>query len=156
MCAIIANDSAKIGVVYDAPPEFFDKLIMRESQIAIGEMFAIFLAFVAAPKAFANVSSINFVDNMGVIHTVVNGASSQIDQGSLTMALHRKMAALCATIWWEYVPSQSNISDGGSRTGVTCELAKQAGIELSYLNCKPLPVSFPFVMPREWDLWWPN
>ena len=91
---------------------------------------------------------------MGVIHTIVNGASSQIDLGSLVLGLHRRMALLKASAWWEYVPNPSNISDGGSRVGVTCPLAKEAGINLSQVDCKILPFGFPMSHPLTWDDWW--
>ena len=41
------------------------------------------------------------------------------------------MAKLKAFTWFEYVASASNCSDGGSRDGVHCKLAKKLGIELT-------------------------
>ena len=97
----------------------------------------------------------SFVDNMGVIHAIVNGASSQLDLGALVQGLHRKMAILKAAVWWEYVPSPSNIADGGSRKeGVACSLAKAAGISLSEVPCPMLPLGFPMSHPAVWDDWW--
>ena len=154
ICAIVAIDSSKLGVVMDAPPEFFRYFQPRLSQIAVGELFAVLLAFYYMPEAFQDTSAICYVDNIGVIHTVVNGASSQIDLGALTHGLHFRRAQLKASVWWEYVPSPSNISDGGSRTGIDCPLAAVAGISLSQVCCDTLPEGFPFCPPRAWLPWW--
>ena len=154
MCAIVCNNSSKCGVVCDASSAFFDALCPRATQIMAGELFAVILAFAFFPEAFRNASAINFVDNIGVIHNIVNGASSQLDLGSMVLGLHRRLALLKVSIWWEYVPSPSNISDGGSRVGITCPLAKEAGISLKQVPCSILPHGFPFSHPVVWDEWW--
>ena len=140
MRAIVANRCGKVGIVCDATDEFFSSLVPRSTQIAIGELFAVILAFRLAPGAFQEGVAISFVDNMGVIHAIVNGASTQVDLGAFVHGLHRRMAVLKASVWWEYVPSPSNLADGGSRKeGIECRLAKRAGISLSQMPCPALP-----------------
>ena len=155
MCAIVANNCNRVGIVCDATDVFFRSLVPRSTQIAIGELFAVILAFRLAPEAFSEGVAISFVDNMGVIHAIVNGASTQVDLGALVHGLHRRMALLKASVWWEYVPSPSNIADGGSRIeGIECKLAKEAGISLSLMPCPVLPQFFPMSHPVVWDSWW--
>ena len=112
------------------------------------------LAFGCFPDFCRDASLVAFVDNMSVIHIAVNGAARQIDTGAFTLALHRRMALLRAETWWEYVPSQSNISDGGSRVGPSCEMAAEANIPLTPINFIMPPVSFPRSAPDEWTDWW--
>ena len=45
MCAIVANNSSKRGVVLDAPGWFFEYFEPRLSQISVGELFAVMLFF---------------------------------------------------------------------------------------------------------------
>ena len=62
---------------------------------------------------------------------------------------------LKASVWWEYVPSPSNLADGGSRKeGIECKLAEDAGIGLSNVLCPVLPFGFPMSHPALWDSWW--
>ena len=156
MCAIVANDSSRVGIVVDAPLGFFEYFEPRFSHISVGELFAVMIAFYYMADAFKDTSAICYVDNVGVIHTIVNGASSQVDLGALTHGLHFRLAQLRASVWWEYVPSPSNIADGGSRVGIGCPLAKIAGISLSEVSCAVLPLGFPFCRPSEWSNWWPQ
>ena len=97
---------------------------------------------------------IAFVDNMGVIRTIVNGTSSEAGIDSMTVALHRKMSVLACTVWWEYVPSASKIADGGSRDGVSCKLAEEADICLKQVAFPPFPAQFPLCPPAAWTEWW--
>ena len=139
MCAIVANNNARVGVVCDATPSLFAALSPRLTQIAIGEIFAVILAFKFASEAFRECSSISFIDNMGVLHTIVNGTSPQLDLGAFAQGLHFKLAQLNAVVWWEYVPSPSNIADGGPRKeDVNCPLAAAAGIKHRVLRCDQL------------------
>ena len=155
MCAIVANDSARVGVVCDATPSLFAALAPRLTQIAVGEMLAVLLAFKFAAEAFRECSSISFIDNLGVLHTIVNGTSPQLDLGAFAQGLHFKLAQLNAVVWWEYVPSPSNIADGGSRKeGVNCPLAAAAGIKLVEIACPELPLAFPRSHPLAWEQWW--
>ena len=92
---------------------------------------------------------------MGVIHMIVNGAAKAADLCAFTLALHRHMSKLNFEAWWEYVPSQSNISDGGSRTeGIACQMAADAHIPLKQVEFNLPPEGFPFVSPSAWDDWW--
>ena len=155
MCAIVANNCSKVGIVCDATDAFFKMLVPRNTQIAIGELFAVVLVFRLAPEAFQEGVAISFVDTMGVIHAIVNGVSTQVDLGVLVHGLHRRMAVLKASVWWEYVPSPSNLADGGSRKeGIECKLAKKAGIGLSEIVCPQLPQFSPMSHPTFWDAWW--
>ena len=129
-------------------------LCQRSTQIVIGELLAVCLAFGCFPDFFKSASAIAFVDNMSVIHISVNGAARHIDTGAFTLALHRRLAKLRVEVWWEYVPSQSNISDGGSRVGTACDMAAEANIPLRSIEFIMPPPSFPRSAPDEWDAWW--
>ena len=112
------------------------------------------LAFRHFSEQFTNASAICFVDIMGVIHNIVNGTSRAIDAGAFTHALHTRMASLGTSVWWEYVPSKSNISDGGSRDGVLCSLAAAANIPLRDVSFRLPPVGFPRAPAEAWTEWW--
>ena len=120
----------------------------------MGELLAVCLIPRYFSDAISELSNISFIDNMGVIHSIVNGNARIADLCAFTHALHRKLAKLKADFWWEYVASASNISDGGSREGVTCPIARQAGIELCQQEFVMPPFGFPFAKLEDWDDWW--
>ena len=66
LCAIVANASFREGVVCYVPVSLYPMLCPRKTQIAIGEMLAVYLAFIFYGEAFRDRSSICFVDNMGL------------------------------------------------------------------------------------------
>ena len=120
----------------------------------MGELLAVCLI----PRHFGDyikgASNISFIDNMGVIHSIVNGNARVSDLCAFTHALHRRLAKLKADFLWEYVASASNIADGGSRVGISCPEARAAGIHLLYVDFKTPPRNFPFSSTMDWDLWW--
>ena len=157
LCAIAANGSARLGVVCDIPNELYPLLEERKTQIVIGEMLAVCLLFRFFPNLIQGGSNIMFIDNMGVIHSIVNGSSASIDLCAFASALQKRCAQLDSVNWWEYVASASNISDGGSRVGITCEQTARANIPLSDVSFKMPPVGFPWCAPEDWKPWWtPN
>ena len=143
------------GVWYALYNQVFSKSWnQKKTQIVIGEMLAVMAAFLFFPQAFHKTSNICFVDNIGVICSVVKGDSRPADLANLVQALHFRMADLESLVWWEYVPSASNLSDGGSRVGTACELAEAAGIELVHKDFPNLPKSFPKASPSSFVDWW--
>ena len=149
-----ANASAKEGIVCDFPPELFSSLMDRETQIAVGELFAVILGFRQYSPDFSNSSAIAYIDNMSVIHILVNGKAAALDLSNAALAVHRRQTQLSAQFWWEYVNTKSNCSDGGSRDGVTCAMARALGIPLRHIAFPALPAGFPRTKPTNWDLFW--
>ena len=129
-------------------------LCQRATQIAIGELLAVCLAFGCFPHVLKSSSAIAFVDNMSVIHIAVNGAAKHADLSSFTHALHHRIALLNTDVWWEYVPSASNIADGGSRVGVACDMAAAKNIPLREIPFLMPPASFPMSHPDDWSVFW--
>ena len=155
LCASVANSSCRVGAVMTVPEEFFHLLLPRSTQIVVGELLAVCLAFSLYPSVLKEQSVIAFVDNISVIHISVNGAGRQIDTGAFTAALlQRRITKLRTDVWWEYVPSQSNLSDGGSRVGTACDMAAEARIPLTEVQFVFSPASFPYVSPQDWEDWW--
>ena len=101
-----------------------------------------------------NKGAIFYIDNMGVLCNIVNGSSRALDAGTLVFAIHLRMARLNITAWWEWVESESNCSDGGSRVGVSCPLAKELGIPLVELPFPTVPRNYLRMQPQEWEDWW--
>ena len=70
------------------------------------------------------------------------------------IALNLRLAALRSTCWWEWVESESNCSDGGSRVGLACPVAKALGIVLTEKQFPDLPDNFMRLQPNEWLAFW--
>ena len=154
ICAIVATASQREGVVIDVPESHSSKLVTRKTHIAFGELLAFAMAVFFFPHVLQQRSTIAFIDNMAVIHQLVNGATREYDSGGLTHALHHRFVALQMQNWFEWVPSPSNLADGGSRKGSTCELALEAQVTLNVSECPPFPENFPKSSLVQWDRWW--
>ena len=132
LCAIVQpqeEGARPEGIVLQVPVAVLSSFNERKQQIHMGELLAPICAILRWPQFFSGTSAIAYIDNMGVLCNIVNGSSRAGDAGTLVFALHLQMARLNSCIWWEWVESESNCSDGGSRVGVCCPLARQLGIQ---------------------------
>ena len=123
LCAIVASDGHRSGVVFDVPDSFYISLAPRSSYIAFGELLTVCLIYRHFAEVGRCASIVVFVDNIGVVHMLVNGVSRDLELGAIVSAANFRFAELDAVNWWEYVSSASNPAAGGSRVGVACPLA---------------------------------
>ena len=124
VCAIMNIDGKSNGFVCIVPAADYEAFMPRKSHIAIGEFFGVMLAIRHFAAKLTSADAIFFIDNMSVIYALANGTAKVPDLGSLTFAANLRLSELKTQAWFEYVPSWSNLADGGSRDGITDELAK--------------------------------
>ena len=155
LCGIIAIEGAGAkGIVLTVPPAIISMFNERKQQIHMGELLAPVCSVLQWGELIKDSSVIFYIDNMGVLCNLVNGSARQIDAGTVTFALHLQLATLRSSVWWEWVESESNCSDGGSRDGITCPLAKELGIPLREIKFPDIPTHFMRMSPLEWAKFW--
>jgi len=102
----------------DVPKEVLNELPCQETYIAYGEAFAPLLAFMQHTNKLCDSSVVAFIDNMGVLCSLVVGHSKVVDLSVPIYPTVLLLAQMRAKVWWEYVDSNANIADGPSRDGV--------------------------------------
>ena len=75
-----------------------------------------------APEIFSDCDVIWFVDNEAACSTLVRGASRESDVNDIAELTHLHSLKLRCRIWYEWIDSKSNPSDGLSRQGLDCPL----------------------------------
>ena len=88
------------------------------------------LASVAVPWNFPNLlrgrDVVWFIDNEAAAATLIRGSAKVEDADGIAQVAHLLYAALHARVWFEWVDSKSNPSDGLSRDGLSdCWTRKQ-------------------------------
>ena len=71
-----------------------------------------------------------FVDNVGVLAQLTKGSSSAEDPAPLVGTIHLLLAHFSIRVWWEYVDSPANCSDGLSRLFGKDPLGLSSGWEM--------------------------
>ena len=137
----------------DVPQDFLASLPDRVTQICVGEALGPLLALIHEGEALKGSLPIFFIDILAVLSCLIMGRSRELDLGALTFGAHLRLFHLGASPWWEYVRSAANLSDGGSRAGVTDPIAAAFGIPLRSLPFPDLPnvLSAPF---EDWNTHW--
>ena len=153
LCAILAIDGHCNRVVIDVDPLVFNVLVDRQTQIAVGEMLAVLALFREFGKLLQGCSLVVFIDNIGVICSIVSGSSKFADLGSMAHAAEMFLVRKCIVPWFEHVASWSNVADGGSRVGITDEVARACGVQMRMGALPPLPAGFPRSAVDDWQCW---
>ncbi len=151
----IRPGSVPEGAVYDIPPQFWERLTDRVTQIAAAETLAWLMLLRDGPDHVKGASALALIDNVVALVGLVRGHSAACDLAGLFLAASERTTQLGAAPWFEWVPSHSNPADGGSRVGVTDAIAQQAGIPL---NMREFPLEWPCLhinSAPDWQSFWP-
>ena len=135
---------APFGEVIQVPPEFWDLALPRKTNIVMAESLAVVIGWRATKQYIGGCSLLCFIDNLAALSGFVNGHSQVHDLSSIYAGAGVAARAFGLAPWFEYVPSPSNIADGGSRIGIADPVARLAGISLS-------PAEFPTTWPSLWS-----
>ena len=93
-------------------------LIVREQQILAVEAFAAAAAPWVSPEIFRGRDSIWFVDNSSAVSTLIRGSAKPEDIDNISAMVTLQNAILDHGVWFEWIDSDSNPSDGLSRLGL--------------------------------------
>ena len=155
LCWIVCpQGKPAFGRVYDVPQSFWDRVTPRLTQIVVAEALAVVLLHRDASDAIRCLAGTLFIDNLPALSGFVLGHSKLLDLCSLYMGTTARCAFLRTAWWFEYVPSDSNLADGGSRVGLRDPIAAAAGVTLSQ---GVFPTDWPCFdryEPSEWSSWW--
>ena len=119
------------GEVCALPDSFVTLLSDRSTQIMPAEMIASILPPLLHPALFRGKAATFFIDNIGALMALVKGGCAKRDLAQLAKFAQTVNAVLDILPWYEYVPSLSNASDGGSRVGVLDSTARHLNVPLS-------------------------
>ena len=146
----------RFGGVLDIAPAspLVASLEARRTQIMAAEVLGPMLALTCAGRALARSCTNFFLDNLSGLCSLVKGGASRTDLAAIANGMWIGMCMLDVRGWFDYVESESNVADGGSRVGRADALAQSMGIRLSQIGTFALPASFPRTSPTEWEGWW--
>ena len=94
----------------------------RKQQIFPAESLAPSAALANHPQVFAHCDVRWFVDNESACSTLIRGASREEDVNGIAECTHLLAMRLNTRLWFEWVDSKANPSDGLSRQGLECPL----------------------------------
>ena len=132
------DDPVTRGLAGTVPEQVLNALEEREQQIAPLEAMAVLWATIAFSSHLRNRDVVWFIDNQAICAALVRGSSGCDDISAIVSLCHLAWASLSARVWIEYIPSDSNPSDGLSRDGLRDEWTLKQAWQLGELPCVPL------------------
>ena len=128
-----------VGMSVDIPDSVLDKFQVRETQINVCEALAGVLIPTNIPELIRGQDVVWYIDNQSACQVLMKGTSSVRDLSILAAVTQLLLTRLGCRVYWEYVESDSNPSDGLSRDGLVDEWTLKQGWLLQ-------PASMPLIL----------
>jgi hypothetical protein len=113
--AKVAGSGRKSASRCTCPQDILRAMCLKLTYIGQLELLGILLPYWTEPETFAGKDVIHFVDNTSAIYCAIKDYSKSPDSARIVHCIHSVLVAFDITVWFEYVPSKENISDGPSR-----------------------------------------
>lgn len=107
----------RVGTVIMITPKVFDLLSSHPTKIAQLELLAVVQGLLVYPSLFRRTRVVWYMDNVAALMSLVRRRSDNDELDHMAQIAHLLLYHLQAHIYWEWIPSASNWSDGVSRTG---------------------------------------
>ena len=107
-----------VGGTMVIPESILAKWVSRDQQIFVAEALAPLAATILHHSTFLHRDVIWFIDNVGACSVLIKGNSSQYDAGIVAATCLLAWARMGVRMWFEWVASDDNPSDGLSRDGL--------------------------------------
>ena len=112
----------------DLPRPWLQQLRPRGTQISPAETLGPSVALASWPDVLAGQDTIFFCDNLGAVYSLISGVATASDLQAIVAASHAALANASVRWWLDWVPSDSNCSDGLSRDGARDEWCANHGL----------------------------
>ena len=103
--------------VVDIPLQAQSLLVKRKTQIMPAELLAVPVVLLGMRNLVANRDIIWFIDNQSALAALIKSASAAPDCAGVALKTGLLTSAFNIRVWYEYVPSEQNVSDPLSRKG---------------------------------------
>ena len=110
-------EQQRLGFVVDIPQGFYDLLWPGDYKIAQLELLMVLVALARNAEEMRGRRGVWWIDNVCALMALIKGRSDQPDLDRLALLIHAAMFSLQTWIYFEWVQSKSNWSDGISRKG---------------------------------------
>ena len=105
------------GAVVEIDAKVFQLWQAKELVIAQLELLMVFQALICFPDSFRRNTCVWWIDNIASLMSLVRGRSDSPDLDRLAQMIHMLLFNLHCNMWFEWVQSKSNWTDGISREG---------------------------------------
>ena len=128
----------------DLPDSLYAIWGPQKTYIAQLELFMILVGITNFAPSIRGSRGIWFVDNIAALMALVRGRSDSQSLDLLAKQIHAALFAIGADIYFEWIASEANWSDGISRTGLADQWYRQNGFSPGVCESFPFILLMPF------------
>ena len=130
---VFSSNSAlqPIGMSACLSPDVINCLVDRKQQITPCEALLSVIVPANVPHLLAGQDVVWYIDNQAACQALTKGSSSCGDVCAIATLAHLIFARLGCRVYFEYIESEANVSDGLSRLGLSDPWSQQQGWLLS-------------------------
>jgi len=137
---------SKTGAYMTMGKEVFDLWQPGDRKIAQLELLMVLDTFLSAAHVMRGRRGVFFIDNIAALMSLVRGSSKNEDLDAMASMIRGLCMELNISVYFEWVQSKSNWSDGISRDGLDDEWYQSKGFRVSKSRCISLLWRIPFII----------
>lgn len=135
----------RLGAVVPITPAVVQLWKPCDVYIAQLELLMVFQAILTFPDEFRYASGVWYIDNIASLMALIKGRSDNLDLDHLAQMIHLLLYHLHSSLWFEWVQSKSNWSDGISRDGFRDKFVKDYSFQCHESTVPILLWQFPIL-----------
>ena len=136
---------SKTGAYMTMGREVFDMWQPGDRKIAQLELLMVLDTFLSAAHVMRGRRGVFFIDNIAALMSLVRGSSRNEDLDAMASMIRGLCMELDISVYFEWIQSKSNWSDGISRDGLKDKWYQSKGFRVSESRCIPLLWRIPFI-----------
>ena len=131
---IFDGTAVPVGRSCVVPPAVLESWLERRQQISPGETICGLLVPIVHPEVLRSRDVLWFIDNECAVSSLIKASSPQSDIHLIAQFSQAAYHALQARVWFKWIDSASNPSDGLSRAGLEDSWTLQQGWDLAEVD----------------------
>ena len=146
---VVDGDGNRFAYVMKVAPQLFDLWSSDEAKIAQLELMIVLMTIAHATNHFRGLPGLWWIDNIAALMAVVRGRSNNSELDQMAGAIHAILYSAKCPIFFEWVHSPDNWSDGISRRGTSDEWYQTHGFSVSSFDPCLLLLQLPYLLVIE-------
>ena len=146
---VVDGDGNRFAYVMRVAPQLFDLWSSDEAKIAQLELMIVLMTIAHATNHFRGLPGLWWIDNIAALMAVVRGRSNNSELDQMAGAIHAILYSAKCPIFFEWVHSPDNWSDGISRRGTSDEWYQTHGFSVSSFDPCLLLLQLPYLLVIE-------
>ena len=143
---VVTPDLHRHALVMQVDDSLFDVWDNQPTKISQLELCIVLMGLASMAEAFRGRHGLWFVDNVAALMSLIKGRSNTVELDIMAGAVHAALCGLNSAIYFEWIASKDNWSDGVSRDGADDVWLQRHGFQCHFIKPFLFLIKLPYLV----------